>query len=68
MEEGRPLLCCCALTGGDDIRQVWRRCPTGVDVLISHGPARGHGDRVWRGGDGVGCEALREVRSLSLAL
>lgn len=45
---------------GDDIRQVWRQCPAGVDVVISHGPARGHGDRVWRGGDGVGCEALRE--------
>lgn len=37
----------------------WAKIPSEVDVLISHGPPHGHGDRV-RSGMAVGCEQLHD--------
>jgi len=28
----------------DDMEQHWERCPTNVDILLTHGPPLGHGD------------------------
>lgn len=50
---------------GEPLRRIWDRIPADTDVLITHGPPRGHGDRTARGED-VGCadllDALRRVR------
>lgn len=46
---------------GADITAHWDRIPTGVDVLVTHGPARGYGDLaspLRDLGDRVGCEDL----------
>lgn len=45
------------LRRGPDIDRVWQRIPAGVDVLITHGPPHGYGDKVWSG-ERVGCEDL----------
>jgi Icc-related predicted phosphoesterase len=42
---------------GAEIRQHWARIPSGLDVLVVHGPPRGHGDRTV-GGEDVGCADL----------
>ncbi|MBI5515199.1 MAG: metallophosphatase domain-containing protein [Deltaproteobacteria bacterium] len=42
---------------GRAIRAHWARIPAGVDVLVTHGPPKGLGDRVSEG-DEVGCEDL----------
>lgn len=42
---------------GPAIDAIWRRIPTGVDVLVTHGPPLGLGDRVWDG-ERVGCADL----------
>jgi Icc-related predicted phosphoesterase len=44
---------------GDEIAGVWESVSDGVDVLVTHGPPRGIGDRT-RGGKQVGCQQLRE--------
>jgi Icc-related predicted phosphoesterase len=41
---------------GADIRKYWDRIPTGLDVLLSHGPP--HGILDWVGQRRVGCEEL----------
>lgn len=50
---------------GGAIRKHWDMIPNGVDVLVTHGPPAGIGDRTARG-DYVGCAdlmaRLREVR------
>lgn len=48
---------------GEAIDKHWQLIPNGIDVLITHGPARGHGDLVinkWspNSGESVGCEDL----------
>lgn len=45
------------LPRGDALRRVWSKIPNHVDVLITHGPPRGHGDRV-HSGERVGCADL----------
>lgn len=45
---------------GPDIRAAWARIPAGLDVLVTHGPARGVGDRMVLGPH-VGCDDLREA-------
>lgn len=45
---------------GEEIAKYWRLIPKGTDILITHGPARDHGDLVinqWspNGGERVGC-------------
>lgn len=50
---------------GGDIARVWRMIPDGLDVLLTHGPPRGHGDVTVRR-DPAGCldllHRVREVR------
>ena len=49
---------------GPRIRDRWRRIPAGTDIVLTHGPARGERDRVFRGGENVGCHDLyTEVRA-----
>lgn len=52
------------LQRGEELRRVWAKIPSDTDVLITHGPPAGIGDRVWTG-ENVGCEDLRD-RVLSL--
>lgn len=42
---------------GAPIDVYWQRIPVGVDVLVTHGPPAGFGDRVFDG-QRVGCEDL----------
>lgn len=44
--------------GSEKLRKVWQQVPTGVDVLVTHGPPFGILDRDPRA-DRVGCELLR---------
>lgn len=46
------------LPRGPALRAKWQRIPTGVDLLLTHGPPLGILDVVPRG-DAVGCEELR---------
>jgi Icc-related predicted phosphoesterase len=47
---------------GNAIDALWQRIPTGVDVLVTHGPPLGFGDRVWSG-ERVGCaDLLRRIK------
>lgn len=46
------------LPRGEPIAAVWRKIPAGLDVLITHGPPVGIGDRSPVGGR-AGCEELR---------
>lgn len=45
---------------GGRIRRVWERIPTGLDLLVTHGPPKGLGDRTFFGAR-VGCADLRDV-------
>jgi hypothetical protein len=47
------------LPRGERLREVWRRVPAGLDVLVTHGPPAGIGDRSPHPAR-RGCEALRE--------
>lgn len=53
------------LRRGAEIRAKWDLIPSGLDVLVTHGPPLGFGDRVRRG-ERVGCadllEAVRRTR------
>ncbi len=48
------------LQRGEEIRRKWDLIPDNTDVLITHGPPHGYGDRT-RSGDLVGCQDLLEV-------
>ena len=48
------------LQRGEEIRQKWDLIPDDTDVLITHGPTYGHGDRT-QSGELVGCRDLLEV-------
>jgi Icc-related predicted phosphoesterase len=48
------------LQRGPEIREKWDLIPEDTDVLITHGPPFGHGDRTIRG-ERVGCQDLLEV-------
>lgn len=45
---------------GPSIAAKWGQIPTGLDILIVHGPPFGFGDRVSRG-ERVGCDDLRNA-------
>lgn len=49
------------LDRGAQLREKWDRIPQETDVLITHGPPLGHGDRVAHGGQHVGCEDLLDA-------
>jgi Icc-related predicted phosphoesterase len=44
---------------GAEIRAYWEKIPTDTDLLLTHGPPAGLGDRTFRGEE-VGCQDLRE--------
>lgn len=46
------------LPRGKALREKWARIPVDTDILITHGPPLGHGDRVFRNDERVGCEEL----------
>ena len=50
------------LPRGPELDAKWKRIPAGIDVLVTHGPPLGFGDKVDRG-EAVGCEDL--LRHLS---
>jgi Icc-related predicted phosphoesterase len=50
---------------GAELRAHWDAIPSGIDLLITHGPPRGLGDRMVLGPH-VGCDDLR-ARVLVLA-
>jgi len=47
---------------GDAIKAHWDKIPKDVDIVVTHGPAKGYGDRVaygmMSGDDQVGCDDL----------
>lgn len=45
------------LPRGEALAAKWAQIPAGIDVLVTHGPPRGYGDRVGRGPQG--CDDLR---------
>lgn len=45
------------LPRGAPLKARWDRIPDGLDILITHGPPRGHGDLL-RIGEAVGCDDL----------
>ena len=53
------------LRRGEPLRRKWDLIPDGIDVLVTHGPPRGHGDATVQG-EAVGCDdlldAVRRVR------
>ena len=46
------------LPRGEPLAKVWAMIPAGIDVLVTHGPPRGYGDRVLRDAEALGCEDL----------
>lgn len=42
----------------DDMEKVWKHVPNGMDIIVTHGPAFGHGDRSYTG-KLCGCDFLR---------
>lgn len=56
------------LPRGEALARKWAKIPDGVDVLITHGPPQGIGDRVQRP-ERVGCaDLLARVRAVEPAL
>jgi Icc-related predicted phosphoesterase len=48
---------------GAALDKIWQKIPSGLDILITHGPPMGYGDRTWSG-DRVGCaDLLRHVEA-----
>lgn len=45
------------LRRGPALDEKWALIPAGIDVLVTHGPPAGYGDRTWSG-ERVGCEDL----------
>lgn len=48
------------LPRGQALADVWAKIPEGLDLLITHGPPRGIGDRSVSGDERLGCRDLRE--------
>jgi len=48
------------LNRGKPLAKVWKQIPVGIDILLTHGPPKGHGGRtVYR--EDVGCADLAEA-------
>ena len=53
------------LPRGPEIRKKWDLVPEGVDILLTHGPPAGHGDR-GSSGEAAGCgDLLATIRRLA---
>ncbi len=53
------------LPRGAALAAKWAKIPTGLDVLITHGPPHGFGDRTWLAPGGTGCsDLLRRLRQV----
>jgi Icc-related predicted phosphoesterase len=52
---------------GQEIRNYWSMIPKNVDVLITHGPAKGILDLLENGIDHVGCEELEYTVNYELS-
>jgi Icc-related predicted phosphoesterase len=46
---------------GEELKEKWDLIPTDVDILVTHGPAYGYGDRVIGRPENLGCELLSET-------
>lgn len=42
----------------EELETFWNQIPDDTDIIITHGPAYGYGDKVVRGGMNVGCKYL----------
>ena len=48
------------LPRGKPLRDMWAKIPAGIDVLVTHSPPEGIGDKSgWEDGERAGCEELR---------
>ncbi len=54
--------------GSPEIREVWSRIPARVDVLLTHGPPRGHGGKTAQFVDEGCADLLDAVRARDIAL
>lgn len=56
----QPVFCDWAfnLERGEQLRDKWRKIPDSVDILMTHGPPVGHGDKSSFGGVRTGCVDL----------
>ncbi|MEW6278266.1 MAG: metallophosphatase domain-containing protein [Candidatus Eremiobacterota bacterium] len=62
----QPTFCNLAfnLPRGEKLRECWARIPSDTELLVTHGPPQGHGDRT-HDGHSVGCaDLLARVREL----
>ena len=49
----------------ENLAKFWQQIPDQVDVLITHGPPKGYGDRILLGAH-VGCpELMKRVREIN---
>ena len=46
---------------GDDIKQHWDKIPNDIDILVTHGPAFGHLDKIIGQTNSLGCEELTKA-------
>lgn len=49
------------LSSASALNNEWAKIPKDTNILITHGPAQGYGDKVVRGGHNVGCSHLLEA-------
>ena len=50
---------------GEPIKQIWQKIPKDTDILITHGPAFGHGDYVYFDNKHVGCvDLLKKIEQI----
>ena len=56
----QPVFCDWAfnLKRGEPLREKWNKIPAGVDILMTHGPPVGHGDKSKYGDTRTGCVDL----------
>lgn len=54
---------------GWEIIKEWEKIPQDTDILVTHGPPLGYGDKVVRGGHNVGCpHLLKKIDEFNIKL